>query len=83
MQAQDDKLHLQLPRPIPGVYMPMSAAVTAASESAYQAVDNSLGDGLLQLCAHMGDVCGDMRRNHLQVLLARVAPLRDLPNPSP
>ena len=60
-----------------------SAAVTAVSESAYQAVDNGLGDGLLQLCAHMGDVCRDMRRNHLQVLLAWVAPLRDLPNPSP
>lgn len=57
--------------------------MTAVSESAYQAVDNGLGDGLLELCAHMGDVCRDMRRNHLQVLLAWVAPLRDLSNPSP
>jgi len=57
--------------------------VKAVSESAYQAVDNSLGDSLLELCAHMGDVCGDMRRNHLQVLLAWVAPLRNLSNPSP
>lgn len=61
----------------------LSAAVTAISEDAYQAVDNGLGDGLLELCAHMGDICGDMRRNHLQVLLAWVTPLRDLSNPSP
>ena len=60
-----------------------SAAGTAVSESAYQAMDNSLGDGLLELCAHMGDVRRDVRRNHLQVLLAWVAPFRDLSNPSP
>ncbi|KAA6423393.1 MAG: hypothetical protein FRX49_06454 [Trebouxia sp. A1-2] len=46
--------------------------VTAISEDAYQAVDNGLGDGLLELCAHMGDICGDMRRNHLQSSLLMV-----------
>ena len=58
------------------------AAVTAVFGSAYQAVDNSLGDGLLQLCAHMGDVRRHMRRNHLQELLARVPPIGDLSNRS-
>ena len=49
----------------------------------YQAVNNGLGDGLLELRAHMRDICIDMRRDHLEVLLAGVAPLRNLTNPAP
>lgn len=49
----------------------------------YQAVYNSFGDGLLELRAYMGNVRRDMRRNHLQMLLTRIASLWDLCNSSP
>lgn len=53
------------------------------SQMPHQAVYNSFGDGLLELRAHMGDVCRDMCGNHLQMLLTGISPLWDLCNSSP